>query len=165
MSARFKGRAVLDKKLLQKLEDEIAKAGAARVHLGVLAGKAERGDGEPLNNAEIGAVHELGSKSGSIPQRSFLQMPVRSKLPEAIKKIKAEKFARLIIEQGMEVALKNLGVIGEQVVDEAFATRGFGHWKENSPVTIARKGSDAPLIDKAFLRKSITSAVVMKGSK
>ncbi len=164
MSARFKGRVKLNKEVLEKLQAEIAKAKGSRVHLGVLAGKTAR-EGEELNNAEIGAVHELGSQESHIPQRSFLRMPIQHKLPEKIKKIKAAKFAQLIIDQGIEAGLKTLGVIGEQVVDEAFASRGFGQWKENAPYTIAKKGSDAPLIDKAFLRKSITSKVFMKGQK
>lgn len=161
--ARFKGRVKLDKQVLEKLQAELAKAKGARVHVGVLAGRVDR-EGEELNNAEIGAVHELGSKNSNIPQRSFLRMPMQNKLPDEIKKIRPAKFVRVILEQGVSVALQNLGVIGEQVVDRAFESRGFGQWAPNSERTIAEKGSDSPLIDKAFLRKSITSKVIMKGA-
>lgn len=177
MSAKFKGRARLNTDLLKKLQEELKKAGGSRVNVGVLAGRAARPatgtyseegykEGEQaLNNAEIGAVHEFGSKSSKIPERSFLRVPVVNELPKEVAKIKAVKFVKVILEQGMKTALQNLGVIGEQVVDKAFETRGYGKWEPNAPFTIAKKGSDQPLIDHAFLRKSITSAVVMKGEK
>lgn len=158
----------LDKDLLEKLQKELKKAEGSRVHLGVLAGKADRPapeeGGEALNNAEIGAVHEFGSKSGQIPERSFLRMPVQQELPKAIAKIKSAKFVKVILTQGMPTALQMLGVVGEQVVDKAFESRGFGRWPANAPYTIRKKGSDSPLIDKAILRKSITSKVAMKNS-
>lgn len=164
-SGKFKGKVKLDKTVLEKLETELAKSKGSVVKVGVLAGKLDRGEGEEFNNADIGAVHELGSKEGGIPQRSFLEMPMIKQLPADVKKIKAEKFAKLIIEQGMETALKTLGVIGEQVVDKAFESRGFGTWEPNSEATIQQKGSDMPLIDTAKLRRSITSKVQMKGKQ
>ena len=64
------------------------------------------------------------------------------------------------IKEGTLLELaKKVGVVAEEVIQEAFATRGFGKWKANKPSTIARKGSDSPLIDTGQLRRSITSKV------
>lgn len=111
-------------------------------------------------NAEIGAIHELGLVAG-IPQRSFLKMPLESKL---FSKIEAEK-------EQYYTALKNgklvkwfqaLGMWSEEIIDEAFTTSGFGSWAPNAPITIARKGSAMPLIDTGQLRNSISHIIVEK---
>ena len=160
---RITGKVKLDTKVLEKLQAELDNGKGGRVKVGVLASRAERPDGSELNNADIGAVHELGSEEGGIPRRSFLEMPITTKLPASLKKIKKAKLIKVIVEQGLGKALGMLGVLGEQVVDEAFATRGHGTWAPNSEATKERKGSDAPLIDKVFLRKSITSKVYLQG--
>lgn len=160
---KFSGTAKLDDKTLIKLYEEFEKGKGAMVKVGVLANRVSRPDEEELNNADIGAVHELGSEEGSIPRRSFLEMPITTKLPGSLKKVNKAKLIGVIINQGLNKALAMLGVLGEQVVDDAFATRGFGTWAPNSDATKERKGSDEPLIDKGFLRKSITSKVYVEG--
>ena len=52
-----------------------------------------------------------------------------------------------------------LGVAGVRLVNEAFETSGWGNWAENSPLTIAQKGSALPLINTGKLRQSITYEV------
>lgn len=160
---RITGKVKLNTKILEKLQAELDNGKGSRVKVGVLASRAERPDNTELNNADIGAVHELGSQEGNIPRRSFLEMPITTKFPANLKTVKKAKLIKLIIEKGLGEGLKVLGVLGEQVVDDAFATRGFGTWAPNSEATKERKGSDSPLIDKAFLRKSITSKVYLDG--
>jgi hypothetical protein len=53
---------------------------------------------------------------------------------------------------GVKSAVKLLGVMGEETVQEAFATGGFGQWPALRPRTIQRKGSSRILIDSAQLR-------------
>lgn len=162
---RITGKVKLDTKVLEKLQAELDNGKGGRVKVGVLASRAERPDGSELNNADIGAVHELGSEEGGIPRRSFLEMPITTKLPANLKKVNKKKLIGVIINQGLGKGLAMLGVMGEQVIDDAFGTGGFGTWAPNSDATKERKGSDAPLIDKAFLRKSITSKVYLQGDK
>ena len=174
---KITGKVSLNKKNLQELIKELAKTEKARVKVGVLAGKVSRDDDGEFNNADIGAVHELGSKSSGIPQRSFLRMPAEKKLPAELKK-REKKIFKLITEQGVEQGLKTIGVLAENVVDTAFETSGYGSWAPNTPATIREKTKhiknpakrqtavekNKPLIHTGKLRRSVTSLVVMKPS-
>ena len=112
-------------------------------------------DGE-FTLAEIAAVNEYGSEDGHIPERSFL----RSTYDEG-----RERYAGLAqqavtdhvdgrrdIRQGLE----RLGMVGVADVQERIR-RGIP--PANAPSTIARKGSDKPLIDTGRLRQSIDYVV------
>lgn len=111
-----------------------------------------------LTNAELGLVHELGSPSRGIPARSFLRMPLFLKQEEII--AEAAPLAREKMAQGnMRGVLVVLGTAAENTIQDAFGSAGFGSWAPDSAATIKRKGSAAPLIDSAQLRKAITSAV------
>lgn len=168
---------------LGALREQLAKASSKRLHVGVLGGNdARNGDeskGYIPGNAEIGAIHEFGVVGGAspfkqpgiskvpiknpsinLPERSFLRMPLITKLPEAIIAQGRAAWRRAIIEKGVTFALRNLGVLAESVVQDAFKTGGFGTWAKLKKSTIRRKGSAAILIDKAELRQSITSRVV-----
>ena len=131
------------------------------VKVGILGDKNKRDDSGEVTNAEIGLVHELGSKSRNIPARSFLQMPLHQRQQEIVAETKAGAESK--IKKGDTLAvLKTLGVACENAVQDAFGTQGFDTWEPDKPETIARKGSAAPLIDSAQLRKSITSKVEKK---
>jgi hypothetical protein len=105
--------------------------------------------------AEVASIHEFGAKN--VPERSF----IRSEFDEQ---------KRAINEQLKEEAIEV--VAGKQSIYEAMA--GFGEWQEEqvkqrirnridpplSPVTVARKGHDVPLIDTGKLIESITATVV-----
>jgi phage gpG-like protein len=129
-----------------------------RVRVGIFGDKNGRQKGADTN-ASLGAIHEFGSISGGIPARSFLRMPIHMKAKEIIKNA-SDGMGALLKEGGMATILKTLGFACESVVQMAFASRGFGKWKPNSPVTIRRKGSSAPLIDTGQLRRAISSKVV-----
>lgn len=119
---------------------------------------------EPITNPELGAIHEFGDPKNHIPARSFLMMPLLTKLPGQIEKIGKAVWRALILKQGLRLALKQLGVLGENQVQEAFNTGGFGQWKPLAASTIKRKGSAAILIDSAQMAKSVTSAVTDSAS-
>ncbi len=128
--------------------------------VGVLGNGDARPDGEALGNAEIGLTQEFGSISQNIPPRSFLRMPILFNKAKIFRFLVTPR-AKALLEQGkIKEIYKIVGVIAEGIVAEAFATRGFGRWAANSPVTIALKGSSAPLIDTGELMKSISSVVV-----
>lgn len=112
-------------------------------------------------NAEIGLKQEMGSLSDHIPRRSFLEMPLTMKMPDYYKTF-GETLKKAFLNGDIRPAYVKLGLKGEQVVQLAFASRGFGIWPDNAPSTIARKKSSQPLIDTAQLRRSITSDVVSK---
>lgn len=163
--------------LSRALED----AGKARVRVGILGNKAERFDEdwnkEHTNNPTIGLVHEFGSKKDNIPARSFLRMPLMLYLPKKLDQIGKAAWRNLVIQKSVPLALKQLGVLGENVVQEAFATGGFGQWpgysarygrwKElftrNKTKTMGMIGPVrlALLVLSGQLRRSVTSRVVL----
>jgi phage gpG-like protein len=146
---------VLKKQPLQRLITQVASGEKdSRVQVGIFSSSA-RIDSD-LTNGDIGAVHEFGSMSQHIPQRSFLRMPLTTRLKDNV----SSNWGEIILRQGFNSALRKLGVMGENTVQKAFATGGFGIWPKLKPATIARKRSSAILIDTAQLRRSISSRVV-----
>jgi hypothetical protein len=127
----------------------------------IMKSKPEIAENGEKTNAEIGLVHEMGSSSDHIPRRSFLDMPLTLKMPEYAKQF-SNQLMKAVDDGNIKPVYINLGIKGEQVVQLAFSSRGFGIWPANRPSTIALKGSSQPLIDTAQLRRSITSDVVNK---
>lgn len=122
-------------------------------------GRPSKSLGADKTNAEIGAEHEFGNIGKKLKQRSFLWMPLSFYLNDAVQK-KAAVFNRLITLANIQQCYATLGILGENVVQAAFQTGGFGNWPDISDETKAKKNSDKILIDTAQLRKSITSRVV-----
>ena len=144
---------------LKNIQEELKKNYITKV--GILGTKNNaRGNSEGTNSF-IGAVHEFGSITRNIPQRSFLKVPLTDKIPGKLKEI-GQNFFDSITKENIRGNFKNLGIIAENIVQQAFSTKGFGKWKENIESTIKRKKSASPLIDTGELRKSITSKVETK---
>lgn len=111
-------------------------------------------------NADIGFIHEFGQPP-HIPQRSFLRMPIFTKINRIMNETEQDVKTRKLLEKGnLYEVLRTLGIACERAILDAFDSRGFGSWKANAPSTVRRKGSNSPLIDFGFLRKSISSEVV-----
>lgn len=171
---RVTSKVTLDIKTLRSLKEGLKRAGNAEIQIGILGQKNARNTGgstgnntgEPMDNADIGALHEFGSKKANIPARSFLRMPTETKLPKEIKRLGPGTIAKNILARGAHETLREIGQIAEGEIDKAFATSGYGEWPANSPRTIARKkGGTSPLIDTGKLRRAISSRVVPKGAK
>lgn len=127
-------------------------------------GRPSKTQASTLTNAQIGIMHEYGvkGKTGSgwqVPPRSFLWMPLSMHLMAAVND-KASVINKNLNAADVFKCYELLGIIAENVVQEAFKTGGFGTWPKLAPATIARKGSDKILIDTSQLRRSITSRVV-----
>ncbi len=67
---------------------------------------------------------------------------------------------RILREQGVKRFLGLIGATGEDVVQEAFATGGWGAWPKLAPSTVAAKHSSAILIESAQMRKAVSSRVI-----
>ncbi len=153
------------------------------VKVGVLASTAARDNsnlaegstGKDANNAEVGFLNEFGSKTGyvaisaftgkaiqgqGVPERSFLRVPLTNHLQDKENFVGKGVMSAIEGNIGPEGAAETLGLAGEQVVGEAFATQGFGVWPPNSDQTAAWKGANRPLVDTGQLADSITSEVV-----
>jgi hypothetical protein len=162
---------------MRQLRQALQTARNARVRVGVLGNKADRfddaGSKQKLNNPSLGLTHEFGSMTRNIPARSFLRMPLRTRLPARMEQIGRAFWRAMILKRGPLYALRALGVEAENIVQEAFETGGFGHWPKWSPryarwraayerarsklVGPLRPGS--LLILSAQLRRAITSRV------
>ncbi len=138
------------------------------IKVGILGAKAQRQNGDTSKtNAEIGFINEFGKQTGfpKIPARSFLRVPLTLYLSKYLKEKKS--FAKKEVEKAaktgklLELAQK-IGIVAEEVIQEAFNTSGFGNWAPNAPYTVEMKGSDKPLIDTGELRRSITSRAEKK---
>lgn len=124
-----------------------------------------------LTAKELGLpeLHKKGDGYIHIPARSFLQMPLTRK-NAILKKLKQKKifhsqdeFIWYFGKTGDMMTLATLlGANAVEVVQEAFATSGYGEWKPDSPYTIAAKGSEMPLLDTGELRKKITYEIEEK---
>ena len=155
------------------------------VKVGLLAGKGGNDDvGENLDLAGLGAIQEFGctitvtdkmraflrsqglflknsTKQITIPARSFLSMPImqtklfKQKLQEKIGN--TDDFMEYAIRTGdFKSVAVIIGASALELIQEAFATGGFGQWEANHPLTIAQKGSAMPLVDTGRLSKSVT---------
>lgn len=138
----------IDTRMLEKLEKALGDIPALKV--GVL------GDGR---NAYIGAVHEFGL--GDNPRRSWLEEPLNDRYQdtlEASKLLEDKKLEEKIIAQGWEFFMEKLGVVALTVVNEGFATNGFGKWDAWSKGYKSKTGQI--LVDTTQLRDSVTYQIV-----
>lgn len=152
----------IDTDKLQEIRAQMAKAKGAYVKVGLLGQDSNRG--EALNNPTLGLIHEEGSASAKppVPRRSFLKEPLMAKLPEEIQAKGPVFWRKALLDKGVLYSLGVLGVQAENVVQEGFATGGFGRWKPLAPSTVRKKGSTAILIESSKMRKAVHSAVVKK---
>lgn len=166
---------------LTELED-IARAigGSMRTRVGVIGSQAaqnhqlregagkkflvNRAQGETLTNATLMLIMMMGSLSRKIPPRDPLLQPIISHRRELIRKLQSGKMRTAFEAKDYELMFALLGVAAEAIVQEAFETGGFGLWQKNAQSTIDAKGSSAPLINTAQLRKSVSSDVIKTGA-
>lgn len=127
------------------------------VRLGILGKQGLRKGVDGPTNAEIGAAHEFGTTT--LPIRSFLRMPITEKLKSELEQSGAfdKDTLKEVIQSGsIEAWMKKVGIVGEAIIQEAFATGGFGQWK---PSDMSEKKNHQTLVESQQLRNSITSEV------
>lgn len=156
------GSVSLDVGNLRKLQADLAVFEKSKVQVGIFSDHDARADSKPtaLGNAEIGTIQEFGSIKRNIPERSFLRVPLMDYLPDAIKATGATPWRASILKEGAVATLNRLGWVARNVVQDAFASGGFGMWAANHPRTIREKGSSQPLIATAKMRQSISHRVI-----
>lgn len=123
------------------------------------ARKAPKSKPEVMNNAAIGAMHEFGT--GSMPQRSFLRVPISENLQKYLESSGAftkDAMKEVIKEASLRPWLERAAKVAEKVVSDAFATGGFGKWPKWKTKGYTNNTGDI-LVDTQQLRNSITSEV------
>ena len=128
------------------------------VRLGIQGAEAKaEHQASGMTNAQLGVIHEFGSKDGKIPSRPWLRGTVdreRDKYGRLLEK--AIKRAARGGNPKKELAL----LVGEPAVADVRATfnRSLGLQKL-AQSTIDRKGSTTPLVNIGTLRDSVTYKV------
>lgn len=113
--------------------------------------KKSEGEGLPVTQA-----HEI-----TIPRRSFLEEPLKMKLPKEIKKLRKYIFKQIFVKKAPDEFYKALMSISLKIVKDAFETGGYGQWKSLTASSRRRKrGTNKTLMDTRGLRDSITGKIV-----
>ena len=139
-------------KLMRMLKEDYT------VRIGIIGSKATQiHKGSELTNADIGTFHEFGSADGKHPpKRSFLVMPIADKLnfnQEEMKDMRKFLFKQLFIKKAPQEFYKGLLTKALEIVNNAFATGGFGEWKPLADITYARRSAKLP---KRVTKRSLT---------
>lgn len=120
------------------------------VKIGFPSGASEK-DGTP--SALVGAVHEFGSESRGIPERSFLRSTMQEQMNKYIEMNKRTLQRVVNGAMRMRLALELLGQVASGDVKKKIRS---GPFTPLSQGTIDRKGSDRPLIDTGDMLKNVT---------
>jgi hypothetical protein len=133
------------------LKDRLDKLKRTRVLVGVPESEAAR-QGE-INNAQLAYLHTNGSELQHIPPRPIIE-PVITKNKDKISEMLKAAGAKQLRGEDASVEYERIGMFAKNKIVANFTDPDNG-WPENSPLTVAKKGSDKPLIDTGALRQSI----------
>lgn len=140
----------------RELRSRLEGMAGKEVVVGVTRASAGRHQTGEINNAELAAVHEFGTKDGTIPERSFIRSSMQDNSQNYVG-MHAGNLRKVVRgEMPFERSLDLLGVKAASDVQQQIRR---GEFEELKQTTIDRKGSSSPLIDTGNLRQSITHEV------
>jgi hypothetical protein len=146
----------MSKPTFEALRRRLQQLDKGSVKVGILAGA---GDDDEFSLVELATIHEFGN--GHVPERSFLRSTFRRERAALVKLC-----ARLVkgVMNDTLTAERAFGLLGEWGVAQVQRTirKRLTEGPEdqrNAPATIAKKGSDTPLVDLGILAASITHKV------
>lgn len=131
----------------------IIKAGSKRVRVGVFDGV----NGATGETAEIATIHEYGAPRANIPERSYIRSTLaerKAELSTIMARVVKAMIARTLDEH------RGLELVGAWLANAVKTRIVSGPFTPLKPATIARKGSDKPLIDTAQLKGSVGFVIV-----
>lgn len=105
------------------------------LRVGIIGSKAEKveHEGSSLTTAEIGTIHEFGSADGKHPpRRSFLEDSIKFKLnlnDTKLRELRDALFKYCFEKKTPQQFYNELGAKCLLIIEEGFATNGFGMWK------------------------------------
>lgn len=156
-----------ERKGLERLRKAFEKYKGTTVKVGLFGGGTREeqeigaGSERALSNLEIGVIHEFGSSDGRIPERSFIRATF------AAKRAEYQALFRRFAEKGFKGPInwrQAFELVGMRVTADMKnrITSGDGIPPPLAPSTVARKGSDRPLVDTGQLVNAITYVVERK---
>ena len=116
----------------------------------------DSGDGKAISLVEVGAVHELGSRDGRIPERSFMRSTFDARRDDYERGFKRSLGRVVDGTADIDTELGRLGLVVAGDIQETIATLTDPPLAQ---VTIDRKGSSKPLIAEGRLKASVDSEV------
>ncbi len=108
--------------------------------------------------AAIGAAHEFGTST--LPVRSFLRVPLTEELYKRVTseaKFSKDDLANVVKTKSMRPWTEAVAKVAKDLVDDAFATGGFGKWAPTKQAT-----GHAILVETGALRDSV-SVIIEEG--
>jgi len=147
---RIKAKVTRKGDASKELKKLVGALGGIRISVGVPEDAAPYPDGTPT--AMVAAVHEFGSPSRNIPERSFMRSAIEENQDKYIDL--AQAGLQRVIDGHM--TLHQLGaLIGQAAEDDVKSKITDLQDPPLKEATIKAKGSDNPLIDTGHLRQSI----------
>ena len=119
--------------------------------------------GKKYSEAHSLYIQSHGSPLWHIPPRPVLEPSIEASKGPIAKQLQGAAVAAIDgNQQEVDNALHRAGIVAENAAKAWFENPQNG-WPPNSPRTIAKKGSDSPLIDTGEMRKAITHVVRERG--
>lgn len=139
----------------EDIEAAIRALAKKRLYIGVPQEKDPR-PGEPIGNASLAYIHNLGSPARNIPARPHLVPGVEAALPEIIGYLQAAATAALAGDlAGIDRELTKAGITG---VNSVRSTMQAGIPPPLQPTTVARRRVRTP--GSSYRRQAVTAADV-----
>lgn len=129
------------------------------VLVGIPAAKGPRDEGDPVNNAALGYIHEFGAPEANIPARPFLIPGVRSATDRvAISFRRAGEAALSGNNEKAEASINAAGMAAVASVQRRLTDGPFVPLAETTLAARRRRGvtRTKPLIDTGQLRRAVT---------
>lgn len=143
-------------KFWQEYAKRLKKMKGTRLYVGYPADDTGVANPHYENGASIIDVAIANNYGLGVPQRPFFEEarePIQVMFNGALKSRMPD------LNSGKVDYQKLLGVIGVKAEHEVRRSIRDGNWTPNSPETIARKGSDRPLIDTGAMVQNVTHIV------
>ncbi|MCH8179772.1 MAG: hypothetical protein IIA02_08345 [Proteobacteria bacterium] len=156
---------VKTKDILPQVLASLKRLAATDVLVGIPAQSPERSDGEPINNAALGYIHETGAPAAGIPARPFLVPGVAAAgAPMALQLKKAAQAAIVGNPRAVDQRLHAAGLVAETSVKNTINVGVEPALADSTIAARERRGrtGTVPLIDTGSLRNSVTHVVRRK---
>lgn len=149
---------------IKKIQEAIASN--ASVKIGILSNEPLHSE-DSLGAVDLGAIHEFGSISRNIQERSFIRLTESQRKDdyEAWVLKNKNKIFEAVVKDGLSSILPKIGALWVGYVQNTFFTGGYGKWPKLRPSTYMKRtkgkgsGPVKPLIDTGALMNSITYEV------
>lgn len=130
----------------------------ARMEVGILSSEVSAGDSSGRELVRIAAALELGTDS--IPSRPYLRVALARHHRKWIRLMRPA-VRRATRGGGILAVLRVYRLAGVVIAGDTKQTILAGPWAPNAPETVARKGSDKPLVDTGQLVQSIRALLTV----